>query len=136
MFGIEYNEPGEVPDAVYPFYLTTGRSRYHYHTGTMTRRSLGLEQMAPEERVEIHPDDGARLGLVDGDRVRIVSRRGAVTAGCVLTDRSAPGQVFATFHFREVPINRLTGDITDADSGIPAFKECAVRIERVGDDGT
>ncbi len=136
MFGIEYNEPGEVPDAEYPFYLTTGRSRYHYHTGTMTRRSQGLDQMAREERVEIHPDDGARLGLVDGDVVRIVSRRGEVTARCVLTDRSAPGQVFATFHFREVPINRLTGDITDADSGIPAFKECAVRIERIGEEET
>jgi predicted molibdopterin-dependent oxidoreductase YjgC len=133
MFGIEYNEPGETPDAEYPFWLTTGRSRFHYHTGTMTRRSLGLDQMASEERVEIHPDDGSGLGLVDGDWVRIVSPRGSVTARCVLTDRSAPGQIFATFHFREVPINRLTSDITDADSGIPAFKECAVRVEKVED---
>jgi predicted molibdopterin-dependent oxidoreductase YjgC len=133
MFGIEYNEPGETPDAEYPFWLTTGRSRFHYHTGTMTRRSLGLDQMASEERVEIHPDDGSGLGLVDGDWVRIVSPRGSVTARCVLTDRSAPGQIFATFHFREVPINRLTSDITDTDSGIPAFKECAVRVEKVED---
>jgi predicted molibdopterin-dependent oxidoreductase YjgC len=133
MFGIEYNEPGEVPDTEYPFWLTTGRSRFHYHTGTMTRRSQGLDQMASEERVEIHPDDGSGLGLVDGDWVRIVSPRGSVTARCVLTDRSAPGQIFATFHFREVPINRLTSDITDADSGIPAFKECAVRVEKVED---
>jgi predicted molibdopterin-dependent oxidoreductase YjgC len=87
--------------------------------------------MAPEERVEIHPDDGKRLGLIDGDHVRITSRRGSVTASCVLTDRCAPGQVFATFHFREVPVNRLTSDVTDPDSGIPAFKECAVRVEKV-----
>ncbi|GAU09107.1 formate dehydrogenase subunit alpha [Desulfoplanes formicivorans] len=131
MFPVTYNEPEEVPDAEYPLYLTTGRSRYHFHTGTMTRRSRGLDRMAPAERVEIHPDDAKDLGLTDGDLVRIVSRRGSVTARCVLTDRSAPGLVFATFHFSEVPINRLTSAITDNDSGIPAFKECAVRVEKV-----
>jgi predicted molibdopterin-dependent oxidoreductase YjgC len=133
LFPIAYRKPLETPDTDYPLYLTTGRSRYHYHTGTMTRRSEDLDRMAPEERVEIHPDDGKRLGLIDGDHVRITSRRGSITARCVLTDRCAPGQVFATFHFREVPINRLTSDITDADSGIPAFKECAVRVEKVED---
>jgi predicted molibdopterin-dependent oxidoreductase YjgC len=131
MFPVTYEPPQEVPDAEYPMYLTTGRSRYHYHTGTMTRRSRGLDMMAPDERVEIHPDDGKTLGLTDNDLVRIVSRRASVTARCILTDRSVPGQVFATFHFREVPINRLTSAITDDDSGIPAFKECAVRVEKV-----
>jgi predicted molibdopterin-dependent oxidoreductase YjgC len=131
LFPVAYREPEETPDDDYPLYLTTGRSRYHYHTGTMTRRSEDLDRMAPEERVEIHPHDGKRLGLADGDLVRITSRRGSVTAPCVLTDRCAPGQVFATFHFREVPVNRLTSGITDPDSGIPAFKECAVRVEKV-----
>ena len=130
-FAVGFRPPAELPDEAYPLVLSTGRIRYHYHTGTMTRRSRGLHRMAPEERIQVHPADAARLGLGDGDRVRVISRRGEVTARVEVSDRPAPGMVFATFHFHEVPVNRLTSDALDPEGKIPELKFCAVRLERV-----
>ena len=127
---VTFTPPAELPDEEYPFYLSTGRIRYHYHTGTMTRRSRGLDHLAPEERVEVHPTDAARLGLQQGDWVRLSSRRGSMEARVRLTDRSAPGMVFGTFHYREAPINQLTNDALDPVSKIPEYKVSAVRIEK------
>jgi formate dehydrogenase major subunit len=129
-FAVEFAPPAEMPDEEYPFYLSTGRIQYHYHTGTMTRRSRGLDRVAPEERIEVNPQDAAKLGLHEGDWATVTSRRGTVTARVRLTDRSAPGLVFGTFHFREVPINLLTNDALDPVGKIPELKVCAVRIEK------
>ncbi|MCI0478570.1 MAG: molybdopterin-dependent oxidoreductase, partial [Anaerolineales bacterium] len=84
---VEHQEPAENPDAQFPFTLTTGRILQHYHTRSMTGRVAGLEQLAPEERVELHPDDAARLGVNDGDWLRVSSRRGQVDARAWVTDR-------------------------------------------------
>ena len=119
---VSYNPPNELPDEEYPFYLSTGRMRYQYHTGTMTRRSRGLAHLAPEERLEVHPRDAKRLGLENGDWARLTSRRGSIVARVRLTDRSAPGMVFGTFHFSEAPINRLTNDALDPVSKIPSSR--------------
>lgn len=128
---IDFLPPAEVPDEEYPFYLSTGRIRYHYHTGTMTRRSRGLDLVAPEERIEMHPEDAAKMAIHDGDWVRLTSRRGQVEARVRLTKRSAPGLVFGTFHFHEAPINRLTNDAKDPVGKIPELKVCAVKVEKV-----
>lgn len=128
---VAYVTSAELPDEEYPFYLSTGRIRYHYHTGTMTRRSRGLDHLAPEAQVEMHPADAARLGIAQDDWVRLTSRRGSVEARVRLTDRSAPGIVFSSFHFAEAPINRLTNDALDPISKIPEFKVSAVRVEKV-----
>ena len=101
----------------------------------MTRRSRGLDRLAPEERIQIHPEDAARLGLEAGDWVRVVSRRGEVRARVRLTDRSAPGMVFGTFHFREAPINVLTNDALDPVAKIPEYKVAAVRVEKIRAEG-
>jgi formate dehydrogenase major subunit len=130
-FAIGFTPPAELPDAEYPFYLSTGRIRYHYHTGTMTRRSRGLDRVAQEERIEMHPEDAAQMGIAEGDWVRVASRRGEVKARVRLTDRSAPGMVFGTFHFAETPINQLTGGALDPVAKIPAYKVCAVRVEKI-----
>lgn len=127
--GITYAPPAELPDEGYPFYLSTGRIRYHYHTGSMTRRSRGLAKLAPEERIEMHPEDARWLDLSEGDWVRVISRRGEVRARVRLTDRSAPGMVFGTFHFAEAPINQLTNNALDPIGKIPEYKVCAVRVE-------
>jgi formate dehydrogenase major subunit len=132
---VEYTPPAELPDAEYPFYLSTGRIRFHYHTGTMTRRSYGLDFIAPEGFIEMHPQNAAALNLKDGDWVRIASRRGEVSARVKLSDRSAPGMLFATFHFKEVPINLLTNDALDPIGRIPEFKVCAVRVEKIEQPG-
>jgi predicted molibdopterin-dependent oxidoreductase YjgC len=127
---VAFKPPAELPDAEYPLYLSTGRIQYHYHTGSMTRCSPALEHIAPEERIEMHPEDAAPLGIAHGDWVRVLSRRGEVVARVRLTDRSAPGLVFGTFHYREAPINLLTNDALDPVAKIPEFKVAAVRVEK------
>jgi len=126
----EYRPPAEEPDADYPFVLTTGRILFHYHTGTMTRRSPILTDQINEPFVEIHPADAARLGIADGGRVRVQSRRGEVDLAARVTDMVPPGVVFIPFHFAEAPANALTHGALDPTAKIPEFKVCAARVTR------
>jgi formate dehydrogenase alpha subunit len=127
---IEYRPPQEEPDSQYPLILNTGRSLYHFHTGTMTRKSKGLNEMRGEELVEINPADAEALGIADGDQVRVTSRRGTVTAKAKVTEASAKGTVFMTFHFAEAPTNVLTNPALDPVAKIPELKVAAVRVEK------
>jgi formate dehydrogenase alpha subunit len=129
---LEYRPPAELPDDDYPLILTTGRSLFHFHTGTMSRKVKGLNVFKNEEQVEMNPRDAAALGVADGDMVRVVSRRGAVVAKACLTDDSPAGVVFMTFHFAESPTNRLTNPALDPVAKIPEYKVSAVRIEKDG----
>jgi formate dehydrogenase major subunit/formate dehydrogenase alpha subunit len=131
---VEHTPSAEEPDETYPFLLSTGRTRFHYHTGTMTRRSQGLSFIAPEGFVEMNPRDAAALDIRDGERARLVSRRGEITSRVRLTERSPHGMVFATFHFRESPVNVLTNDALDPTAKIPEFKVSAVRVEKLPED--
>ena len=118
-----------MPDKEYPLYLTTGRVLYHYHTGTMTRRSRGTNERFPESLVEINPRDAARFGVADGTRVKVSSRRGAVEVKATVTDRTPEGTIFMNFHFKESPVNMLTNPALDPVCKIPELKVCACRIE-------
>jgi formate dehydrogenase major subunit len=126
---IEFIPPDELPDGEYPLYLTTGRVLYHYHTGTMTRRSKGTTERFPESLVEINPRDAAKYGITNGRNVRVASRRGTVEAKASVTARSPEGTVFMNFHFSEAPVNRLTNPVLDPVCKIPELKVCAVKIE-------
>ena len=128
---LEYKPPKERPDDTYPLVLTTGRSMFHYHTGTMTRKSKGLNELKGEEEVEINPQDAKALGIADGDKVRVISRRGKVIARAKVTKNLMKGVVFMTFHFAESATNLLTNPALDPVSKIPELKFCAVRVERV-----
>ncbi len=128
---LEYKPPAELPDEQYPLILTTGRSLYHYHTGTMTRKVKGLNILRGEELVELNPANAAELGIVDGEMVKVVSRRGEVTARARVTGISPPGVVCMTFHFAESPTNMLTNPAIDPVAKIPELKVCAVRVEKV-----
>ena len=128
---LEYKPPMELPDAQYPLVLTTGRSLYHFHTGTMTRKVNGLNILRGEGLVEINPKDASSLGIADGEMVKVISRRGEVVTRARVTDVSPVGVVFMTFHFAESPANLLTNPALDPVAKIPEFKVCAVRIERV-----
>jgi formate dehydrogenase major subunit len=128
---VDYRPPAELPDSEYPFILSTGRILFHWHGGTLSRRSPGLDALAPAAEVEIHPEDGERLGLVDGETVQIRSRRGAIRARARLTTRSPQGTVFITFHFAEAAANLLTIDAVDPVAKIPEYKVAAVAVERV-----
>jgi formate dehydrogenase major subunit len=125
----EFTPAAEPPDDDYPFVLNTGRLLEHWHTGTMTRRSRALHAIAPDARVEIHPEDLARLGARDGGRLRVESRRGSITLTARASRGLLPGSVFIPFHFREAAANVLTYDALDPFGKIPGFKFCAVRVE-------
>lgn len=123
-------DPSEEPDEEYPLILTTGRVLYHYHTGTMTRRSGPLDWAEPHGYVEINAEDAAAVGVLDDRAVLIKSRRGAVRTRVKISERVPPGTVFLAFHWREAPANMLTQDFAlDPVAKIPEFKVTAVRLE-------
>ncbi len=128
---LKYILPGELPDEDYPLILTTGRSLYHFHTGTMTRKVAGLNIIEPEGAVEISPQDALPLGIAQGDKVKVSSRRGEVITKAKVTEVSPPGVVFMTFHFAESAANILTNPKLDPVSKIPEFKVAAVKVEKI-----
>jgi predicted molibdopterin-dependent oxidoreductase YjgC len=119
---VDYRPPAEATDEAYPFVLSTGRILFHWHGGTLSRRSAGLDWLAPEAEVEIHPEDGQTLGLEEGEMVQVRSRRGQVRARAHLTPRSPRGTIFMTFHYADDPVAK-----------IPEYKVAAVRVERIGE---
>ncbi len=125
---VEYLPPAELPDAEFPFFMNTGRQMYHWHTGTMTRRSAALDARESTATVELNPHDAEALGVGDGDQVTITSRRNSIRIAVRLSERVARRQVFLPMHYREAAANLLTNPALDGPSGIPEFKVCAVRI--------
>jgi formate dehydrogenase alpha subunit len=129
---LEFKPPKELPDNDYPLMLTTKRSLYHYHTGSMTRRVKGLNTLLGEELVEINPKDASTLGIADGEVVKVTSRRGQVVAKAKVTEATPTGVISMDFHFAESPANVLTNPALDPVAKIPEFKVCAVRVEKNG----
>jgi predicted molibdopterin-dependent oxidoreductase YjgC len=127
---LAYKPPAELPDEEYPLVLTTGRNLFHFHTGTMSRKVKGLNMFMAEERVEMNSEDARKLDIGDGETVKVVSRRGTVTAKAKVTDTSPVGVVYMTFHFAESPTNQLTNPALDPVAKIPEYKVCAVRVEK------
>ncbi|PKP57343.1 formate dehydrogenase subunit alpha [Candidatus Atribacteria bacterium HGW-Atribacteria-1] len=105
---VEFKEAAELPDEEYPFLFTTGRVLYQFHTGTVSRRSKGLNEIYPEALVEINPQDAQELKVEDGKFVEVTSRRGKIKAKAKVTEKSGKGVVFMSFHFREAAANLLT----------------------------
>jgi formate dehydrogenase major subunit len=128
--GVEWIPPAEVPDQDYPLYLTTGRVLYQYHTGTMTMKSEGLNNLAPESFVEISLGDAGKYGLGEGEMVKVTSRRGEIKARAKISDKAVDGTVFVPFHYAEAAANELTNSALDPVAMIPELKVCAVRIEK------
>jgi len=126
---IDYKPSNELADADYPFVLTTGRVLYHYHTRTMTGKVAGLNVISPESFIEIHPSTAKSLGIIDGSKVRVSSRRGDITTVAKLTKKIKEGVVFMPFHWAEGSANTLTNPALDPISKIPEYKVCAVNIE-------
>jgi formate dehydrogenase alpha subunit len=128
--GVKWQPLAEEPDGRYPFILTTGRVLYHWHTGTVTRRSRGLDAICPEAVVELNTEDASRLAIADGQMVRISSRSGEVTAKVQVGGKVKPGVVFMPWHFHEAAANLLTSAALDPVAGIPEDKAVAVRVEK------
>ena len=130
---LEYRPPAELPDDEYPLYLSTGRRLWHYHTGTQTHNSVGMDELFGEELLEISPADAGRLGIKSGDTVRAASRRGRITLRAWVTDRSPEGICWTSFHFARACGNELTNDAFDPDSNTAEYKVCAIKVEKVAD---
>ncbi len=131
---VDYIPPAELPDSEYPFLLSTGRILFHFHTGSMSRRSDELNAYVSEGYAEIHPDDVARLHLEDGELACVRTRRGAIQIRIKATEQVAEGSVFVPFHFAEAAANRLTNDALDPKAKIPELKVAACRVEKLREE--
>jgi len=127
---IDYVPPDELPSAKYPLILTTGRILEHFHTGTMTRKAKGLEALAPNPFVEVNPQDAKKLGVKDGDQVKVSSRRGSIELAAKVDEKVDVGVIFIPFHYHEAVVNILTNPAMDPTAKIPELKVCAARLER------
>ena len=129
---VPYVLSNELPDEEYPYILTTGRQLFHYHTGTMTRRSKGIDAVAPEAFVELNPEDAHKLEVKDQELLTVTSRRGTIDLKAQVSDIVPPKVVFIPFHYAEASANKLTTDALDPISKIMEAKVCAVKIEKKG----
>ncbi len=127
-FPVEHQDLDVDPE--YPFLLTTGRSLFHFHTGTMTRRVHLLDRELPRATVDINPEDATALGVRRGQRVVVESREHRLEIEADVTEVVPKGTVFIPFHFQETPANLLTVKNLDPKSKIPDFKRTCVRIRR------
>ena len=127
---LKYRPPAEWTDEEYPYILSTGRSLYHYHTGTMTRKISGINIIEPEDTTKINPADAEKLDIEDGQKVKVTSRRGEKVSRAKVTAKVPEGVVYMDFHFAESPTNVLTSSALDPISKTPELKVSAVKIEK------
>ena len=128
---LEHTPSKELPDKKYPFVMSTGRILFHYHTGTMTRRSKALNSYVKDAYFEISDKDLKNLKIKDGEKVKVSSRRGTIIIPAKKSDKVKKGNIFIPFHFAEAAANKLTLDKLDPISKIPELKVCAVKIEKI-----
>jgi formate dehydrogenase major subunit len=126
---VDYRPPAELPDEEYPYTLTTGRTIFHYHTGSMTRRTPRLHDEVTGGYVQVNPMDAASEGLRDGAGVTLSSRRGSIDVTARVTPEVPPGLLFVPFHFAEACANVLTNPALDPACKMPEYKVCAARME-------
>ena len=126
---VEYKNPTETTDEEYPYVFTNGRLIFHYHSGTMTRKTERLNNEVRTGFVEINTDDARERGVKDGQEIILKSRRGEIRAIAKPTDNIRKGVLFMPWHFSESSPNVLTGPSAGPPSKMPEFKFCAVKIE-------
>lgn len=130
---LQYKPPFEQPDEEYPLLLTTDRSLFHWHSGSMTHREEGLGVLNGEELLLINPQDAEAHQIADGEIVAVSSRRGELEVRARVTDICLPGVVSMTFHFPDAPTNVLTNSALDPIAKIPETKVAAVRVEKLAE---
>jgi predicted molibdopterin-dependent oxidoreductase YjgC len=130
---LPYKPPGSEASDAFPVILVTGRRLEHYNAGTMTRRTGNLD-LLPEDWLEIHPGDAARLWIADGSLVSVRSPHGRIELHARITTRIEPGHVFTAFHFPEVRTNLLIGPSADVNTSCPEYKVVAVDVRPVAEE--
>ena len=130
MHVIKFRPPAEVPDDDYPFVLSTGRTLYNYNIGNMTRKSGAISQKQNANFVEMHAADARKLGLTDGGKARVSTRRGSLVVNVHAADKVRPGALWMPFHFVEAATNKLTNDAFDNITRTAEYKCCAAKVEQ------
>ncbi|HAP3815863.1 TPA: formate dehydrogenase subunit alpha [Enterococcus faecalis] len=128
---IPYKQAQELPDEEYPYLMSTGRMLYHYNTRAMTGRTEGINQIANHSYIEINAVDAQALGIQEGDKVEVHSRRGKIETYAAVGNRVFPQEVFMTFHFPDGNVNEITNAVFDDIATIPEYKVCTVAIKPV-----
>lgn len=127
----QYTPSAELPDEEYPFILMTGRILYHYNTRAMTGKTPGLMEKEGHSFIEMNTEDAARLGIVDGEKVRVTSRRGTLVSTARVGEKVSPRETWMPFHFPDGNANILTNAALDKYARIPEYKVCAVRVDKM-----
>jgi formate dehydrogenase alpha subunit len=129
-YPVEYVPPARVKKSL-PFTLLTGAIPHHFGTGTRSSRSSRLKKFSPEAFVEICEADARKLSVTDGEKVKVISSVGEVTAMVKITDATREGIVFMPVSFPETPVNQLFEIVLNAETKAPSLKACNVKIERI-----
>ncbi len=137
LFPARFVPPVEVPDAAYDLHFNNGRMLEHFHEGNMTFRSAGITSKVPGTFVEVSPELAEERGVTSGRFVRLVSRHGAVRVPVLVTDRVRGRQLYMPMNTPDArqAVNRLTGSHTDHSTHTPAYKDTAVRMEVLPQEG-
>ncbi len=125
----EHIPPAEMPDAEYPFLLSTGRILQHYNV--TTPYSGGISSIWNKEMSELNPQDAEKLGVKTGDKLKVTSRRGEAITQVKVTERVMPGVIWMSFHYTDTPTNALTSDGLDPITGTGEYKVAAVKLEKI-----
>ena len=126
---VDYKPSAEVPDEEYPYTLTTGRSIFHYHTGSMSRRTPKLNDEVSRCFCQINPRDANKENVKDGEIINLKTRRGTIEAEARIVGEVPEGFLFIPIHFGEASANILTNPVLDPACGMPEYKVCAVKME-------
>ena len=129
----EYVPSAELPDEDYPFIMMTGRILYHYNTRAMTGKTPGLMEKEGSSFIEMNTEDAARLSIVNGEKVRVSSRRGSIISTARVGEKVSPKETWMPFHFPDGNANVLTNAALDKYARIPEYKVCAIKIEKIED---
>lgn len=130
----EYVPSAELPDEEYPLILMTGRVLYHYNTRAMTGKTPGLMEREGHSFIEMNTEDAARLGIENGEKVRVSSRRGTIISTARVGEKVSPKETWMPFHFPDGNANVLTNAALDKYARIPEYKVCAIRVDKLSDD--
>jgi formate dehydrogenase major subunit len=133
---LSFHEPQEAPDSDFDLFLNNGRILEHFHEGNMTYRVPGIREETPERYLEISEDLAKERGIESGHWVRVTSRHGSLVIKVLVTHRVFGKQVYLPLLSQEGPVNILTGSHADEATNTPAFKETAVKIKVLPDQGS
>ena len=127
---VEYKGPSEQPDDKYPLWIIPRGFHYHYGIGTKTKRAMGLAKVFPDTCIEVHPEDAAKAGLGEGEKVKVVSPRGEVEAICRISGAVPKGVAYFAITFFPAFVNNLLISGYDGMSQHPEYKVFIGRIEK------